>query len=757
MTTRTPIFTSMFQRRVTLLFVLLALAMCVVSVQLVRLTVVEGTSRRLDAHRPLTRERWVETTRGAIRDRKGRVLAEDRPSFDVLVEYPMVTGAWVYEQAAREARQEHAEEWAKLDVAQRDALIERYAPIYHDRLHRFWDAIAELSSTPRADLEQRRARIMSRVSRAAITVWERRRLERLEEWTREKESAQEITLRDVARPIREEREPHVILRDVSDEIAFAMRRLSEEFDGLQVRDGQKRHYPFESVEVEVDRSLLPSPIRDERIQTVLVEGVATHTLGWMRDRVFAEDVKRRPRIDPETGELDRGHYRTGDSIGAWGIEEAFESTLRGLRGVDRTRRDTGETVREEPVGGADVDLTLDIMLQARVQASLNPDVGLARVQGWHENTTISLGGRLGVGIVVLEIGSGDILASASGPTFTRSMVRNESERVFEDPILAPWVDRALGRAYAPASIVKPLILCESIAQGVTTTSRMIACNGHYLENRTDILRCWIWRERYGMLTHSMQLEGPLSAHDAIARSCQIYFYTLGQELNPGRMAHLYRKLGVETGLRIGLPISSGVLGTGTGPSLQMSDAIMMATGQGPLGWTPLHAANAHATLARGGVLVEPRIVSSIEQSSDRVRTMDWSREAIDKAMLGMELAVRDQFGTSHHLTIDGVFEPIFHDDHLRIIGKTGTGQASPSVHDADGDGPLPAQIVRRGDHAWTVALVGPPGGAIEYAIACVVEHGGSGGRVAGPIVNMAIRALIDEGYLPDDEQRASAR
>jgi penicillin-binding protein 2 len=747
----------MFQRRVTLLFAMLVIGMCLISTQLVRLTVVEGDDHRLDAHRPLTRERWVDTTRGRILDRNGRVLAEDRPSFDVLVEYPMITGSWVYEQAAREARREHADEWTKLDVTSRDALIERYAPIYHDRLHRFWNELSRLSGVSRDVLDQRRASIMSRVSLAAVTVWERRRLERIEEWTRERESAQEITLRDVARPIREERAPHVILRDVSDEIAFAARRLSQELDGLRVDDGQTRHYPHETTVVDVDRRLLPSPIRRDGVLQIEVEGVATHAIGWMRDRVYAEDVRRRPRIDQATGELDRGHYRSGDSIGTWGIEEEYESTLRGLRGVERTRRDTGETVRQEPVAGDDVTLTLDIELQKRVQAALDPEVGLTRVQGWHDNHELPLGEQLGAGIAIIDIATGDILASASGPTFTRRMVRDEVERVFEDPVLAPWVDRSMGRAYAPASIVKPLILSESVAQGVSTTRRTITCNGHFLENRLDILRCWIWRDRYGMLTHSMQLDGPLTAHDAIARSCQIYFYTLGQELNPGRVSQLYRKLGVGTGLRIGLPMSPGVIGTASGPSLQISDAIMMATGQGPLGWSPLHAANAHATLSRGGIFIEPRIVMSIAQSGERVRNMRWPRDVIDEALLGMEMAVRDEFGTGNHLIIDGVHEPIFHAEHLRIIGKTGTGQASPTVHDPDGDGPQPATVVRRGDHAWTVALVGPPDGAIEYAIACVVEHGGSGGRVAGPIVNMAIQALIDEGYLPPGDTQVSAR
>jgi len=747
----------MFHRRIVLLFGMMFIGMVLVTTQLVRLTVVEGTAHRRDAQRPLTRERWIETTRGRILDRHGRVLAEDKPSFDVLVEYPFITGAWVYEQAAAAAREERAEEWQKLSVPERDALIEQYAPVYHDRLNRFWIALSELSGISREVLEQRRTRIVSRVARAAVTVWERRRLERISQWTREKEASADVSLRDVARPIREEREPHVLMHDVDDEVAFAMRRLGEELGGLRVRDGRTRVYPYETVTVEMDRSLLPSPIRSDRALEVVVQGVGTHVLGWMRDQVYSEDVARRPRINPQTGQLDRGYYQTGDSIGAWGLEETYESTLRGLRGVDRKRRDTGEALIEDPVAGQDIQLTLDIMLQARVQAALEPAVGLGVVQGWHDNSTIPVGSRLAIGVVVLDVSTGDILASASGPTFTREMVQTETDWVFNDPVLSPWVDRSLVRAFAPASIVKPLIFCESVAKGLMPVSRTITCTGHFLEDRKDILRCWIWRERFGMLTHSMQVDGPLRGRDAIARSCQIYFYTLGRELNPGRISQLYRTLGVGRGLRIGLPMSPGVLGNTSGASLHVTDAVMMATGQGPLGWTPLHAASAHAALVRGGVFLEPRLLQSIEQTGDRVRPLGWSQEAIDEMVLGMGWAVSRDFGTGNHLTIDGVYEPILHASHLRVLGKTGTGQASPTAHDPDGDGPLGSVVVRRGDHAWTVALVGAKGGPIEYAIACVVEHGGSGGRVAGPIVNQAIQALIAEGYLPEATQRAEQR
>jgi len=120
---------------------------------------------------------------------------------------------------------------------------------------------------------------------------------------------------------------------------------------------------------------------------------------------------------------------------------------------------------------------------------------------------------------------------------------------------------------------------------------------------------------------------------------------------------------------------------------------------------------------------------------------------VEIAMAGLDLSVNDPHGTGNHLTLTTGREPIFNAPGVRVWGKTGTAQASPLVVDPDGDGPAEARTVRAGDHSWFVVLVGPEGGGPRYAIAVVMEHAGSGGRVSGPIVNQVIHALIAEGYL----------
>jgi cell division protein FtsI/penicillin-binding protein 2 len=84
---------------------------------------------------------------------------------------------------------------------------------------------------------------------------------------------------------------------------------------------------------------------------------------------------------------------------------------------------------------------------------------------------------------------------------------------------------------------------------------------------------------------------------------------------------------------------------------------------------------------------------------------------------------------------------------ITVRGKTGTAQAPNIVVDGDKEAGTSARIVRSGDHSWFVMLVGRDGERPRYAVAVVVDYGGSGGRVAGPIANQILRALRDEGYL----------
>ena len=120
--------------------------------------------------------------------------------------------------------------------------------------------------------------------------------------------------------------------------------------------------------------------------------------------------------------------------------------------------------------------------------------------------------------------------------------------------------------------------------------------------------------------------------------------------------------------------------------------------------------------------------------------------AIKAALEGLRASVNESYGTGHHITLEGgVREELFDIPDLAMWGKTGTATAPKFALDGDKDGVAETNV--QTDHAWFAGLVAPQGAAPQYAIAVILEHGGSGGKVAGPVAAEVMRALAAEGYL----------
>jgi penicillin-binding protein 2 len=185
--------------------------------------------------------------------------------------------------------------------------------------------------------------------------------------------------------------------------------------------------------------------------------------------------------------------------------------------------------------------------------------------------------------------------------------------------------------------------------------------------------------------------------------------------------------------------------------------IIMGIGQGPIAWTPLQAANAFATLARGGEIRDAHIVRDAAALPPDRRTgkLDMPAEACRRALEGLRQSVEEKYGTGHHIKYgDGSQEPIIAIQGMTVRGKTGTAQAPPLPLDDNGDG-KPDRSLKGIDHAWFVGLAGLKGAKPKYAIAVLVERGGSGGKAAGPIAGQIVQALLDEGYFSQDKNAAN--
>jgi cell division protein FtsI/penicillin-binding protein 2 len=474
------------------------------------------------------------------------------------------------------------------------------------------------------------------------------------------------------------------------------------------------------------------------------------------------------------------------------MEQALEDALRGARGRITRHIDDKPDERIEPRPGGVAQLTIDARLQVRVQGILDPRFGLTRVQPWHgQENELPLGTPLAAGAVVIDVKTGEVLAMVSSPTELPESLQkyratlaadaeNEKEankkrpegekhdekrkilEQFDRDFPSPEVyHRALDIPYAPGSIVKPLFMSWAMSHANWGLQHVVDCQGHFYPENREMLRCWIYRPP------SYAVHGPLGPVEAIARSCNMYFYTIGSVLGLERCRQVYRDWGLGRPLDIGLSLYNRPVEYANAPG--RSEALMLAMGQGSVAWTPLHAATAYAALARGGYYISPTLIRDDPRGIAPIREdLELDDQAVYLALKGLhEVVNNQQYGGARHIDVDPVnhkYEPIFNAESVNVWGKTGTAQQYWPTrimrYDFNGEPLLdaagrPVFIERAraiGSHSWFVGLTGPGSGdgraSPEYAIAVIVEWGGSGSRCAGPIANQIIHALKAEGYLP---------
>ena len=746
--------------------------------RLFSLTVVSGGEQRAIAEGRLDRSTLLPTVRGSILDRKGRELARSVPSYDLAVFYPAINGAWVDERALAAARKAAGRAaWNRMGPSERgERIAERQRALAAELDAVLAEACAS-AGLSRDELAARMGEVRTQVEKKANAVWEARLdIERAK-------YGEEAEDRFEARPIAEQGEPHVIATQLPARAAFALRKLADVHPGIiEVQDSTRRVYPWDTARIEFDRAWLPTPLRGAPV-TIDLAGVADHVVGNVREEVWREDLDRRPfRTVGSAGDVstDLGGYRPGrDMIGARGLERTYEDRLRGARGRLVRRLDTGEEQRTEPARGEDLELTIDIALQARVQAVFDPRVGLAVAQQWHygwnadgtpKPVPLGLDAPLNGAVVVLDIDTGEVLSMVSWPTVASGAEFARPERLLRTPEL----NRALEAPYPPGSLIKPIVYVSAVRAGAAGRDVEIDCNGHYFGANEPFGRCWIYRSQFRFLTHSKQVGGPLPVEGAVSRSCNIFFYTLADRMGLPTLTRWYREFGLGERIDCGLareePVrdpSGAVVGTrwvGEHPGILPSERTMAeiarardriapviaGIGQGPVAWTPLQAANAYATLARGGVVRDATILRSNVSGRPPRRAGDLELDpgSCDRVLEGLRQAVAERHGTGHHVSFaDRTQEPVINVPGVRVWAKTGTAQAPPLRIDDDGDG-THDRTVRELDHGWFVGLAGDAReNRPRYAIAVFVEHGGSGGKCAGPVANQVIHALVQEGYL----------
>lgn len=809
------IIPSMFHRRLLLLGLVSFGVIVLLAAQTAKLTTgSEYRDRRQTIKRHLENATYTPTSRGRIYDRRGRILAEDRPGWDVQVSFALLSGNWAYDQAQAAAERETgARAWDALTPAEQGQLTQRRIESYLVKIESLKFTLAELGGVETDQIEQRQQEVVRWVQTMGANATAKNREKKFKILT--EDQAKNLSWAEVHVPVREETQPHSVLYDVTpdtvtwiDQFIAKARQEDEAYEAalekakdldqppppdtreyeawLEVRPVRvrQRHYPWESRTFMFDRSTLPGPLKNNEPMVVTVEGIGRHIIGTLRRINTSDDLwDKRPFSRKSTNgtppTIDLSGYRPNDLIGRLGIERSMESVLRGKLGQRVIHLDTGKesTVRPDP--GSDVQLSIDIQLQMRAQAvmSQDPAIGLMRSQNWHNSgykpeepsQVPAPGDALNGAAIVIDIDNGEVLAAVSVPGATLDLIDNRSGEFYGDFENLTRYFRPVQLGYEPGSTNKPLVLAAAITDGILGPDEEIDCSqGHLWENKPTTFRDWIYRPPH------FTTFGSLDGVEAITVSSNVFFgrvaQMFGKQMSTNREVWWFNQFGFAR--RVGSGLYEEVAGSLPPLDKKVSeqDAAYMAIGEGAMSVTPMQVANAHATLARGGLFIPPTFILDHSRPGPprKAEQLHLSPAARDRALRGMEASANykgtswTDRGTTYWIGFeDKSHERIFNMPGVTVIAKSGTADAPPFRRRFDGgeekpDGSIanPGEfdrngaILREGYHAWVVALVQPDGEPRPtHAIACVVEYAGSGGRVSGPIVNQLIRALAMEKYL----------
>lgn len=408
------------------------------------------------------------------------------------------------------------------------------------------------------------------------------------------------------------------------------------------------------------------------------------------------------------GYADKG-YSMNDLVGKDGVEKAFEEYLRGTDGrrlitTDEDGKLTGELYTREPQPGGTVALTLDIDLQTDVERAL-----AQTITGMIDEDSNERGGAA----AVVSVGSGEVLALASYPTYDLSTFNEDYEDLVADERL-PMFNRATQGTYAPGSTFKMCTAVAALESGIITPSSIIQDRGIYTYYRDPQPMCWVYRQ--GGSTH-----GRINVTQAITVSCNYFFYEVGR-LTGIRTLDSYASqfgLGQSTGIEIG--DSSGVLASpewADSHNQEWTDGqtITAAIGQSYNLFTPLQLANYIATLVGGGEHYQAHLLKNVKEydnsrllyvyDDEPLNTVEMSGSTVEAVTKGM-----------HELTVSGGVAFAFRDCVVSAGAKTGSAQVGTDI--ANG-----------------VFVAYAPYEDPEIAVAIVIEKGGSGAALATAAVEI---------------------
>ena len=679
--------------------------------RLYALQVQQGEKYRVQSQNNFVQRKRLDHPRGEVLDSRGRVLITNRPSVNVYVTPAFFPPAKRMVLKLGTAAGLDRTEGLEVSRALSRAVAERSSAILLARNLTTEQVVAVRGVQQNLEIPLEAVPIVAQpVTDDGVTLMAAyidpdhfpsttlvlRRLKQAMGWS-------ERTLKKLTRRVRRARglqryQDIIVRRDVTPDIEGRLALLVElgDLPGVTVRRATARSY---------------------------VNGqVAAHVLGYINEL--------RPR---ELEERREQGYRLGDSIGRRGIERTFEEELRGRDGLETVvvdskgriqrgglaellREDIG--VREPPVPGNRVVLTLDLELQKAAEEAFD--------------------GRAG-SVVVMEVNTGRLLVMTSTPTFDPNRVAGyfdpaEKARLDGMKDRRPWRFRAIQDYFAPGSTFKIVTALAGLKAGLVQRQDKVRCTGAFQLGNTRF-RCW-----------KDEGHGAVDLARSLARSCDVYYYSLATKLGLDPIAEMGRQMGFGTTTGISIAGESG----GIMPDAAwyrrrfgyytLGSAVNVSIGQGAVSATPMQLAVSFAALANGGRVYKPQIALRIERydatavrkiAPELVREVDVSPQHLALVREGLRQVVNAPFGTAYRKRLKD----------LEVAGKTGTAQVAKLGKDRKKSRSKDLAWKLR-DHAWFGAFA--PADDPQVVIVVLNEHGGGGSSAAAPIAMKVAQAWYDQ-------------
>ena len=489
-----------------------------------------------------------------------------------------------------------------------------------------------------------------------------------------------------------------------DQVAYLYEHSSE-FPGVQIQQTYLRHYPYQSL--------------------------AAQVLGYVGE-VSQGELDQKPSV-----------YKPGDKVGKTGVESRDDEYLRGDAGqaeirVDSMGRPQGPLqLRREARPGKAVRLTIDVGLQRAAEQALRYGITTARAN----ESYYADGGA----IVALDPNDGAVLAMASSPTYKPSVYVGRVDPKKIEPLVNdkvakeknyPGINRVTSGVYPPGSTWKPVTALAAMQEHMLQPYQALQCTptATYGLDKQEF-RNW-----------DPYVNQPMTLVEALARSCDTYFYQLGYQFylegdrGRNRMQQWARKFGfgVPTGFDLGgeqeglVPTPAWRKKAFKGDwdrAWNPGNSIQLSIGQQDVQVTPLQMARFYAMIANGGKLVTPYVVSQVETAApngqspvverrfapDPPKAVGVDPAALDVVRDGLYSAAHSTFGTS-----SGVFSSF----PIPIAGKTGTAE---KVVQLPG---YPAGHTE--DQSWWCGYGPSLTEAPRIVVCAVIENGGHGSTAAAP-------------------------